>query len=170
MVINDLDCDVEDLTLDDFPFEPVETANYIIGQVELNGEAAKLFFCYCSPSILHLSADPETRYEAQQDVQTTLRAWHDTLPKKSLRERSHNSKCSCSYTSFLTINLQQRLQGQSSKTDLRPEDSDIILDSANSITRLVEDAMIYWSPEYFPMMWCVVRSFHLRYLSLIVLG
>ena len=89
MVINDLDCDVEDLTLDDFPFEPVETANYIIGQVELNREAAKLFFCYCSPSILHLSADPETRYEAQQDVQTTLRAWHDSLPKKSLRERRH---------------------------------------------------------------------------------
>ncbi|KIN07227.1 hypothetical protein OIDMADRAFT_108224, partial [Oidiodendron maius Zn] len=74
IVINDLDCDVEDLTLDDFPSEPVETANYVIGQVGLNHEAAKLFFCYCSPSILYLNADPETRYKAQQDVQTTFRA------------------------------------------------------------------------------------------------
>lgn len=53
----------------------------------------------------------------------------------------------------MTINLQQRLQGQSSKSNIQPEDSDIILDAANNITRLVEDAMIYWSPEYFPMMW-----------------
>lgn len=57
----------------------------------------------------------------------------------------------------MTINLQQRLQGQSSKSDIRPEDSDIILDAANNITRLVEDAMIYWNPEYFPMMWYVAQ-------------
>jgi hypothetical protein len=57
----------------------------------------------------------------------------------------------------MIINLQQRLQGQSSKSDIRPEDSDIILDAANNITRLVEDAMIYWSPECFPMIWYVAR-------------
>ena len=57
--------------------------------------------------------------------------------------------------SFLVINLQQRFHGQSGQNNVRPENGDVILDAANNITRLVEDAMIYWSPEYFPMMWYV---------------
>jgi len=36
MVINDLDCDVEDLSMQDFPDEPPETARYMIAQAGLN--------------------------------------------------------------------------------------------------------------------------------------
>lgn len=36
MVINDVDHDVEELTLEDFPDETLDTARYIILQVELN--------------------------------------------------------------------------------------------------------------------------------------
>lgn len=36
MVINDLDHDVEDLTMEDFPDESPETARYMIAQVGLN--------------------------------------------------------------------------------------------------------------------------------------
>lgn len=36
MIIHDLDCDIEDLTVDDFPDETLETAQYIIAQVGLN--------------------------------------------------------------------------------------------------------------------------------------
>jgi hypothetical protein len=36
MVINDLDHDVEELTMNDFPDESLDTARYIILQAELN--------------------------------------------------------------------------------------------------------------------------------------
>jgi hypothetical protein len=36
MIINDLDCDVEPLTLMDFEDESIETARYVMSQVELN--------------------------------------------------------------------------------------------------------------------------------------
>ena len=36
MVINDLDCDIEDLTMDDFPDESIETAQYVIAQASLS--------------------------------------------------------------------------------------------------------------------------------------
>lgn len=36
MVINDLDCDIEDLTVDDFPDESLETAQYVIAQASLS--------------------------------------------------------------------------------------------------------------------------------------
>lgn len=62
---------------------------------------------------------------------------------------SSNTKC----ISFLAINLQQRLQSRSSRDDMTHQDENMVLEAANSITRLVEDAMMYWSPEYFPMMW-----------------
>lgn len=89
MVINELECNADDLTLDDFPDESLETANYVINQIGLNKAASKMFFCHCTPLRVHLSADPGTRYLAQRDVQTTLEAWHDSLPKKSKRDRRH---------------------------------------------------------------------------------
>ncbi|KAH6988863.1 fungal-specific transcription factor domain-containing protein, partial [Ilyonectria sp. MPI-CAGE-AT-0026] len=42
MVISDIDFDVEDLTMDDFPDETLETARYIIAQVSLNKAASNM--------------------------------------------------------------------------------------------------------------------------------
>lgn len=39
-IINDLDYDVEDLTMEDFPDESPETARYVISQVGLNKTGA----------------------------------------------------------------------------------------------------------------------------------
>lgn len=36
MIINDEDCTLEELTFDDFPSEPQETAQYIIAQASLS--------------------------------------------------------------------------------------------------------------------------------------
>ena len=36
MIINDLDCDIEPLDLEDFPQESQETAKYVMLQAELN--------------------------------------------------------------------------------------------------------------------------------------
>jgi hypothetical protein len=46
MVINDLDFDVEDLTMDDFLDESPETARYMISQASLN-KAGK-----CNPNLI----------------------------------------------------------------------------------------------------------------------
>lgn len=45
MVINDLDFDVEDLTLDDFPDEAHDAAVYMISQVELSKTGWLCIFC-----------------------------------------------------------------------------------------------------------------------------
>lgn len=76
MIINDLDCDVENLTLSDFSSESFETAHYVMGQVGLHRAASKMFFHHCSPSRLHICVDPVTRDHAQQDILSTLQNWH----------------------------------------------------------------------------------------------
>lgn len=82
MVISDIDFDVEDLTMDDFPDEPPETARYMIAQVSLNKAASNMFFCHCSPRRLALSHDPQARREARRQIQTVLEGWyaHVVLP------------------------------------------------------------------------------------------
>lgn len=45
MVINDLDFDVEELTLDDFPDEPRDAALYIITQASLSRQGWYCIFC-----------------------------------------------------------------------------------------------------------------------------
>jgi hypothetical protein len=44
MVINDLDHDVEELSMEDFPDENLDTARYVILQVELNRAGEFLVF------------------------------------------------------------------------------------------------------------------------------
>ena len=90
MVINELDCTVEDLTSDDFAHEAIETAKYVMGQVGLNRAASEIFFCHCSPTRLLLCINPEARRHAQQETQSKLRTWHSSLPKQSQRERRHH--------------------------------------------------------------------------------
>lgn len=90
MAINDLDCNVEDLTLDDFPAESLETANYVIEQVKLNRAASEMFFRHCAPTRLPLSASAEVRHHAQQEIRTALQTWHDSVSHRCQRERRHH--------------------------------------------------------------------------------
>lgn len=77
------------------------------------------------------------------------------MPFQSRLSDSTGESANTKGLSFLSINLQQRLWGQNRQCIMAHNHEDMDLEAANSITRLVEDAMIYWSPEYFPMMWSV---------------
>ena len=57
-----------------------------------------------------------------------------------------------------TILFYQQLQRASPRREIGSEDSAIILEAASTITRVVEDAMIYWDVQYFPMIWQVCYS------------
>lgn len=89
MVINDIDFDVEDLTMDDFPDEPPETARYIIAQASLNKAASNMFFCHCSPRRLALSHDPQARGEARQQIQAVLEGWYAQAVLPSGEDEKH---------------------------------------------------------------------------------
>lgn len=89
MIINDLDCNVEDLSLDDFPNESTETANYIVEQVKLHRIASELFFRHCSPRQLSLYTSLVARQAAQQEIRNALQMWHDSIAQKSQRETRH---------------------------------------------------------------------------------
>lgn len=154
MVINELDCNIESLTTDDFPDVSLETASYVMEQIQLNRTASQVFFRHCSPARLPLYASADTRRRAKQEISTTLRAWHEGLPRRFQKERGHHLYLTlemCYY--FLEISLQQRLQSHIGESDMAHQDQNPVLEAANSITRLAEDAMMYWSPDYFPMMW-----------------
>jgi len=111
MIINDLDCDVEDLEIEDFGEESEESAHYLIGLASLSriGESNRLwplgfpprhltltvssiYFCHLSPSRLHLSADEEYCRNAQLEIRATLNEWHAnlSLPLRYEGERSHH--------------------------------------------------------------------------------
>lgn len=90
MIINELDCNVESLTTNDFPDVSLETASYVMEQVQLNRTASQVFFQHCSPARLPLYASADTRRRAQQEISTTLRAWHEGLSLRFQKERGHH--------------------------------------------------------------------------------
>lgn len=90
MVINDLDFDVEDLTLDDFPDENKEIALYVISQSLLNKTVSALYFTHCSPRSLPLSLDPKVRQAARREIQSTFEDWYANAPVLSTRGKSHH--------------------------------------------------------------------------------
>ncbi|KAI1610996.1 fungal-specific transcription factor domain-containing protein [Exophiala viscosa] len=154
MSINDLDCDVEDLTMEDFPDESPETAQYIIGQVSLNkiDPVSNMFYCHCSPSRLSLSRDPSVRQIARREIQAAMEDW--CAHASSSWEENHYLTLTlkvCYY--YYIINLQQRLQRLCHKPFADHEGSTIVLEAASHVTTLVEDSLLYWSPEHFPMIY-----------------
>lgn len=46
MIINDLDCDVSTLRVEDFPHDSLDTARYLILQAELNRTCKTVIFCH----------------------------------------------------------------------------------------------------------------------------
>ncbi|RSL78711.1 hypothetical protein CEP51_007952 [Fusarium floridanum] len=150
MVINDLDHDVEELVMADLSDETPETARYIISQMELNKTAARLYFLHCSPSRLPLSKEASVRQTAMEDIQMTLQSWYTTSEGINISKRDHHLTLTlkiCFYYYF--INLLQRLQRQSN----RGGDTKPILDAALQVFGLVEDSLLYWTPEHFPMIY-----------------
>ncbi len=89
MVINELDCSIEDLAFEDFAHESRETATFVMEQVMLNRAASELFFHYCSPKQLPLYTCEDARHRALQEVQTKLQMWHISLPRQGQRQRRH---------------------------------------------------------------------------------
>nr|RBQ89578.1 hypothetical protein FVER53263_05712 [Fusarium verticillioides] len=125
MVINDEDHDVEELSEEDFTEEGPETVQYIVSQVKLSKAMARLYFSYCSPSRLSLCKEVYVLHEAMRDVQSTLQ------------------------TCYYLINLSQRLQRQCNDfKEVKP-----VLDAAAHIFSLVENSLLFWTPEHFPMIY-----------------
>lgn len=91
MIINDLECDIEELTVEDLQDESPETAYYVVAQASLNRVAANAYFCHCSPTRLRLNADPITRKLAREEIQQNLQQWYRNLPKfPESKGRSHH--------------------------------------------------------------------------------
>ncbi|KAJ4269932.1 hypothetical protein NW762_001603 [Fusarium torreyae] len=150
MAINDLDHDVEELTVQDFPDEAPETAQYIISQVELNKTVARLYFLHCSPSRLHLSRDSTVRQKAMQDIHTSMQSWLDSSQAVSMSNGNHHLSLTLKVCyHYYLINLYQRLQRQSKET----KETKPILHSATQVFTLVENSLLYWTPMHFPMIY-----------------
>ncbi|KAF0640694.1 hypothetical protein FPSE5266_20193 [Fusarium pseudograminearum] len=150
MVINDMDYDVEELVMDDLIDESAETAQYIVAQVKLNKEVARMYFLHCSPSRLPLSKDLAVCQEAIRDVQTTLQSWHDTCPALNFSNGNHHLSLTLQVCyHYYAINLYQRLQRQCNKS----RETKLVVDAATQVFNLVENSLLYWTPEHFPMIY-----------------
>ncbi|KAF4453774.1 hypothetical protein F53441_3600 [Fusarium austroafricanum] len=147
MVIHDEDYDVEELAEHDLAEEAPETVQYMIAQVKL---MARLYFSHCSPSRLLLCRDASVRQQAMDDIQTTLRTWYDSF--QSLNSASNNHHLSLTVKvcyHYYVINLSQRLQRQCANSD----EAKAIIDAASQVFNLVENSLLFWTPEHFPMIY-----------------
>ncbi|KAK6712222.1 hypothetical protein SNK05_006677 [Fusarium graminearum] len=150
MVINDMDYDVEELVVEDLVDESVETAQYIVAQVKLNKEVARMYFSHCSPSRLPLSKDLVICQEAIRDVQTTLQSWYGTCPALNFSNGNHHLSLTLQVCyHYYAINLYQRLQRQCNKS----KETKLVVDAATQVFNLVENSLLYWTPEHFPMIY-----------------
>ncbi|KAF5671935.1 cutinase transcription factor 1 beta [Fusarium denticulatum] len=143
MVINDEDHDVEELTEQDFTEEGPETVQYIVSQVKLSKAMARLYFSHCSPSRLSLCKDSHVLHEAMRDIQLTLQAWYDSCQGLNFSNSHHHLSLT------LKVCYQYRLQRQcNASKEVKP-----VLDAAAQIFSLVENSLLFWTPEHFPMIY-----------------
>ncbi|KAL6916285.1 hypothetical protein FSST1_007780 [Fusarium sambucinum] len=150
MVINDMDYDVEELVVEDLADESAETAQYIVAQVKLNKAVAQMYFAHCSPSRLPLSKDLAVCQEAIQDIQATLQSWFDECPALNFSNGNHHLSLTLQVCyHYYAINLYQRLQRQCSKS----RETKLVVDAATQVFNLVENSLLYWTPEHFPMIY-----------------
>ncbi|KAF5251004.1 hypothetical protein FANTH_3868 [Fusarium anthophilum] len=141
MVINDEDHDVEELIQGDFTEEAPETVQYIISQVKLSKAVARLYFSHCSPSRLSLCKEAHVLHEAMRDVQSTLQAWYESSQGLSFSNGNHHLS--------LTLKVCYQLQRQrNASKEIKP-----LLDAAAQIFNLVENSLLFWTPEHFPMIY-----------------
>lgn len=132
---------------------------------------SSLFFAYCCPKRLPLSHDPVYRHSARSDIQTKFEEWHANAPVINPSGGPHHLNLTLqvcyqyvmtpacperppgltSY-SFYRQTLQQRLQRLCPKPFADSEGSKLILDAANKVSSHVEDSLLYFTPQHFPMM------------------
>ncbi|KAJ9425824.1 fungal-specific transcription factor domain-containing protein [Fusarium oxysporum] len=150
MVINDEDHDVEELIEEDFPEEAPETVQYIISQVKLSKAMARLYFSHCSPSRLSLCNEAHVLREAMRDIQSTLQAWYESSQGLNFSNGNHHLSLTLKVCyHYYLINLSQRLQRQcNTSKEVKP-----VLDAAAQIFSLVENSLLFWTPEHFPMIY-----------------
>ncbi|SCN97666.1 related to cutinase transcription factor 1 beta [Fusarium fujikuroi] len=150
MVINDQDHDVEGLVEQDFAEEAPETVQYIISQVKLSKAMARLYFSHCSPSRLSLCKEAHVLDEAMRDIQSELQAWYDSSEGLNFSNGHHHLSLTLKVCyHYYLINLSQRLQRQCSACkEIKP-----VLDAAAQIFNLVENSLLFWTPEHFPMIY-----------------
>jgi hypothetical protein len=65
-------------------------------------------------------------------------------------------------SSYHMVIFLQRLQRRRSRDDVEPEDWRVVIEAASNITRLVENALINWGPEYLPMIWYVAAPSYFK--------
>ncbi|KAF5651869.1 d-lactate dehydrogenase (cytochrome) [Fusarium sp. NRRL 25303] len=150
MVINDQDHDVEELVEEDFAEEAPETVHYIISQVKLSKAMARLYFSHCSPSRLSLCKEAHILHEAMRDIQSTLQAWYESSQGLNFSNGNHHLSLTLKVCyHYYLINLSQRLQRQCcASKEVKP-----VLDAAEQIFSLVENSLLFWTPEHFPMIY-----------------
>ncbi|KIW20219.1 hypothetical protein PV08_00794 [Exophiala spinifera] len=149
VTINDLDCDVEPLTQDDFDDEPLETALYIIHQARLSQVAAKISSTYFIPDTSAVETGTNQLPPASEGIQKLLGEWHRSLPPSML-----NPHVGRQHHLILILEIIYKQRDASVVETLGA----IVLDAANDITRLAEDALTYSEPQCFPMI-CVTALF-----------
>ncbi|KAM5341512.1 hypothetical protein ACJ41O_014543 [Fusarium nematophilum] len=84
------------------------------------------------------------------DIQLTLKSWYNTSQALNFSNGEHHLSLTlkvCYY--YYLINLHQRLQRQCNKS----RDIKLVLDAALRVFSLVEDSLLYWTPEHFPMIY-----------------
>ncbi|KAF5656456.1 cutinase transcription factor 1 beta [Fusarium circinatum] len=143
MAINDEDHDVEELIQGDFTEEAPETVQYIISQVKLSKAVARLYFSHCSPSRLSLCKEAHVLHEAMRDIQSTLQIWYESSQGLGFSNGNHHLSLT------LKVCYQYRLQRQcNASKEVKP-----VLDAAAQIFNLVENSLLFWTPEHFPMIY-----------------
>ncbi|RFU30586.1 hypothetical protein B7463_g5717, partial [Scytalidium lignicola] len=141
MSINDHDCDVEELTENDFPDETKDTALYVISQARLSLAVG--------------------RQAASDVIQSVISRWSAGLPHGMRYEDRRNTSLVLSLhitERYYQIIFHQKLQRACAYRDAKSRDWEIILNAARDITALAEEIVMYWEPPLFPMI-CVSAIF-----------
>ena len=113
-----------------------------------------MYFRHCSPRELPLSKDANIRAHARRTIQTTLEQWLKKAQTWPLWNEGHQLSLLLKVIYFYYIlNLQRRLQRLSPVTSPDLEGAAILFDASNNIAHFVEDSLLYWTPESFPLIY-----------------
>lgn len=111
-----------------------------------------MYFRHCSPPKLSLSRDANIRAHARQEIKADFEKWLARAQTWDRWSESHQLSLLLKVIYYYYIlNIQRRLQRLSPSAHPDPEGATILLDAANSIAHFVEDSLLYWTPEHFPL-------------------